>query len=107
MVGWIRNVLDRRSATVTLVALILASAMFAGAGVYGIMRGQQQNEGICDAVRGLRVDVVEVVGELNKRAARSAKFLFPHNPKKQAEYVRRSNESFQSIKDRIGNPQCP
>lgn len=105
MARWLGDVSNRRTATVA-VALIIASAAFAGGGIYSVMDRDEQVTGICDAVLGLRRDLVEIVRDGEERSKTNIQRL--NQPQEVKDYlITNLEESTNETVAKIENPECP
>lgn len=84
-----------------VVAIVLSTTIliFMGAAAYAVVNGAEGRQSTCDAVKGLRTDLVEIIEEQRGRALENAEKLGLNTQQLDNDYNRMLNK--------IGDPQCP
>lgn len=99
MASWIGNVFDRRTAIGIALVLCLAAAVSAGAAIYSVSQRADNETQICNAVQGVRNDMVSSFKKIEIRALSQAK-----NPQ-QIDLIKEVYEK--DLIAGISDPKCP
>jgi hypothetical protein len=83
---------------------VIATFSFFGAAAFSVWNGANDRIGICDAVNGLRHDLVEVVREGERRGIENAK-EFPEELR--PAIIENVKESTRATLEKIDDPSCP
>lgn len=88
-----------------IIVLIWAPFLMGSIGTFAVIRGQANNEANCDAVKGLRQDLVEVVKDGAKRSETTLTDAF--DGAQRDRLLRNLHEQTRITLDKINNPDCP
>lgn len=79
-----------------LIGIVISLTMFFGAGIYAVYDGQKENNQICEAVYGLRSDLVTSITTLRNRS-------IDRRPHREEEI----REAYEPLLSQINDRQCP
>jgi hypothetical protein len=89
--------------TVLLVASIL---IFSGGAIVAVLTYNSRSQNNCEAIKGLRQDLVDVVRDSANRSHHSIIKAFPPGTTRK-ELLINLQEQTQRTLDKVGNPDCP
>lgn len=88
-----------RRLQISLVLFAIITTGFFGAAMFAVWNGGEENKDICDAVVGLREDIVEVISEQRGRAIENAEKLGLDTDS--------LNRDYDKMLSKIGDRSCP
>lgn len=87
--------------TLIIVAIIFSVGASTAAGIIAVVSGIDRNQQVCDAVNGVRDDLVTALRRIENRALEQAK-----TPNQEAA-IREAYEGKEGLITQIGDPTCP
>lgn len=88
-----------RKLQIAVVIFSVVTAAFFGAALFAVWNGREENAGICDAVVGLRTDLVQVLEDQRGKAEANARKLGLDTVQLQKDY--------DNMIAKIGDRDCP
>lgn len=93
--------MKRARTTLVIVAIIFSVAASTAAGIIAVVSGIDRNQQVCDAVQGVRDDLVTALRRIETRALQTAK-----TPIQEAT-IKEAYEGKEGLITQIGDPTCP